>query len=145
MYEWDTPKAERQLQTLSLNRDLLQELLKDVNLADLLRPEAVESVRNRLQRTAPTSQARTAEELASIFQEVGDLSASEIALRATVDPASWVATLAGAGRILEMQIPTSHGIRARYEPTYAANVLAMPRRRIRGIVILERLEQRPRH
>ncbi len=127
MYEWDTPKAERQLQTLSLNRDLLQDLLKDVNLADLLRPEAVESVRNRLQRTAPTSQARTAEELASIFQEVGDLSASEIALRATVDPASWVATLAGAGRILEMQIPTSHGIRERWvHSDYRAEYESIP-------------------
>lgn len=70
--------------------------------------EAVESVRNHLQRTAPTSQARTAEELASIFQEVA-LPAG-ITVRATVDPASWVATLAGAGRILEIQIPTSHGI-----------------------------------
>ncbi|MBV7332922.1 DEAD/DEAH box helicase [Chloroflexi bacterium TSY] len=49
MYEWDTPKAERQLQTLSVNRELLQDLLTDIDLADLLRPEAIQSVRERLQ------------------------------------------------------------------------------------------------
>ena len=55
MYEWDAPKAERQLQTLAANRDLLQELLQDIDLADLLRPEAVAEVRERLQHTAPQS------------------------------------------------------------------------------------------
>ena len=79
MYEWDTPKAERQLQTLAMQRDLLQDLLKDVALDELLRPEAVAEIRSHLQHTAPTAQARTAEELAVLFQQMGDLSPSEIA------------------------------------------------------------------
>ena len=71
MYEWDAPKAERQLQTLGVSRDLLQDLLKDVNLADLLRPEAVDEVRGRLRHTAPMAQARSAQELAVLFQTLG--------------------------------------------------------------------------
>ena len=69
MYEWDAPKAERQLQTLAVNRDLLQDLLQDVDLAELLRAEAVESIAARLQHTALTAQARSAEELAAILLE----------------------------------------------------------------------------
>jgi ATP-dependent Lhr-like helicase len=125
MYEWDTPKAERQLQTLAINRDLLQDLLQDVNLADLLKPEAVAAIRDQLQRTAPTAQARTREELAALFQEFGDLATSEIAQRTTVDPAGWIGQLAGAQRIVELAIPTTHGPRTRwvaaeYLPEYVA-------------------------
>ncbi|MEZ4735632.1 MAG: DEAD/DEAH box helicase [Caldilineaceae bacterium] len=125
MYEWDTPKAERQLQTLAINRDLLQDLLKDVNLADLLKPEAVAAIRDQLQRTAPTAQARTHEELAALLQEFGDLSTSEIAQRTTVDPAGWIGQLAGAQRIVQLAIPTAHGnqsrwVAAEYLPEYSA-------------------------
>lgn len=117
MYEWDMPKAERQLQTLAINRDLLQDLLKDVNLADLLKPEAVAAICEQLQRTAPTAQARTSEELAAILLELGDLSTSEIAQRATVDPAGWIGQLAGSQRIVEVAMPTAHGTRTRWVAT----------------------------
>lgn len=123
MYEWDTPRAERHLQILAANRELLQELLQDINLADLLRPEAIEEVQGRLQHTASGAQARTAEELAVLFQQVGDLTTVEVAQRATVDPSAWIAHLAGAGRIVELTLPTSHGpvrrwVAAEYEPEY---------------------------
>ncbi|MEZ4860302.1 MAG: DEAD/DEAH box helicase [Caldilineaceae bacterium] len=108
MYEWDTPKAERQLQTLVLNRDLLQDLLQDVNLAELLKPEAVAAVSSRLQHTAATAQARTVEELAALLLNLGDLSTSEIAQRTTVDPAPWIGQLAGAQRIVQLAIPTAN-------------------------------------
>lgn len=114
MYEWDAPKAERQLQTLAVNRDLLQDLLQDVDLSDLLRPEAVTAIQERLQRTAATSHARTAEELALILQELGDLSSSEIAERTTIDPASWIGRLAGSQRIVQLPIPTSQGPQERW-------------------------------
>jgi ATP-dependent Lhr-like helicase len=125
LYEGDTPKAERQLQTLSLSRELLQDLLRDVALDELLRPEAVQEIRARLQHTAPTSQARTVEELGVLFQEMGDLSSLEIARRSQLDPANWLAQLAGQGRILEMSIPTAGGperrwVAAEYAPEYRA-------------------------
>jgi ATP-dependent Lhr-like helicase len=117
MYEWDDPKAERQLQMLAVNRDLLQDLLRDVALDELLRPEAIETVRGRLQHTAPNAQARTDEELAVLLQQMGDLSSTEIALRATVDPASWIARLSGEGRIVGLDIPTAHGGEHRWVAT----------------------------
>jgi ATP-dependent Lhr-like helicase len=123
LYEGDTPKAERQLQSLSLSRELLQDLLRDIALDELLRPEAVQEVRARLQHTAPTSQARTVEELGVLFQEMGDLSSSEIARRSQLDPAGWIAQLSGQRRVLEMSIPTAHGpqrrwVAAEYAPEY---------------------------
>ena len=108
MYEWDTPKAERQLQTLSLSRELLGDLLRNVALDELLRPEAVEEVRDQLQHLAATAQARTSEELFVFLQEMGDLSSSEIARRASVDPTDWIDQLSRENRIVATPIPTSH-------------------------------------
>ncbi|MBN2390051.1 MAG: hypothetical protein JXR84_04985, partial [Anaerolineae bacterium] len=107
MYEWDTPKAEQQLQQLTVNRDLLQDLLKDVALDELLRPEAIDAVRGRLQHTLPTAWARTEAELAVLLQQMGDLSPSEVAQRTMVDPSSWIAHLTGEGRVIGMDIPTA--------------------------------------
>jgi ATP-dependent Lhr-like helicase len=125
LYEWDAPKAEQQLQMLAVNRDLLQDLLKDVALDELLRPEAIQAVRGQLQHTAPTAQARTAEELAVLIQQLGDLSPSEIGLRTRVDPSNWIARLTGENRLLGLTIPTARGpqyrlVAAEYEPEYAA-------------------------
>ncbi|HET8606385.1 MAG TPA: hypothetical protein VFL66_05075, partial [Gaiellaceae bacterium] len=54
MYEDDTPPAERRAQALSLDRDLLRELLGQEELRDLLDLDAVEEVERQL-RGAPTS------------------------------------------------------------------------------------------
>ncbi|MCJ7548315.1 MAG: DEAD/DEAH box helicase [Anaerolineae bacterium] len=125
MYDLDAPRAEKQLQTLAVNRDLLQDLLKDVALDELLRPEAITAVRDHLQHTAPTSQVRTLEELAVLLQQMGDLSSSEIAQRATLDPANWIARLTGENRVIGLDIPTIHGpthrwVASEYVPQYVA-------------------------
>ena len=49
MYEDDTPPAERRAQALSLDRDLLRELLGQEELRDLLDADAVEEVERQLQ------------------------------------------------------------------------------------------------
>jgi ATP-dependent helicase Lhr and Lhr-like helicase len=49
MYEDDTPPAERRAQALSLDRDLLRELLGQEELRDLLDADAVEDVERQLQ------------------------------------------------------------------------------------------------
>jgi ATP-dependent Lhr-like helicase len=125
MYEWDAPKAERHLQTLSYSQELLQDLLRDIDLSTLLRVEAVEEVRNRLQHTAPLAQARTVEELAGFFQTMGDLSAGEVAARAMLNPARWITQLAGALRIVQLDIPAGGGketrwVAAELAPEYVA-------------------------
>ncbi|HEY3110788.1 MAG TPA: hypothetical protein VGL23_18665, partial [Chloroflexota bacterium] len=106
VYEYDAPRGERQLAAaLNVNRSLLAELLQDGSLAELLKPEAVAEVAARVGRTAPDWRARTAEELAQVLFELGDLSTGEIAARVVDDRwHEWLGRLAGAGRIVEREI-----------------------------------------
>ncbi len=55
MYEDDTPPAERRAQALSLDRDLLRELLGQEELRDLLDADAVDEVERQLQGDPQTS------------------------------------------------------------------------------------------
>jgi ATP-dependent Lhr-like helicase len=57
MYEDDTPPAERRAQALSLDRDLLRELLGQEELRDLLDAGAVEDVERQLQGDPKTADA----------------------------------------------------------------------------------------
>ena len=50
MYEGDTPNAERRAAALSLDRDLLRELLGQEELRELIDPGALEQVEADLQR-----------------------------------------------------------------------------------------------
>jgi ATP-dependent Lhr-like helicase len=68
MYEDDTPPAERRAQALSLDRDLLRELLGQEELRDLLDADAVAKVEEEL-RGSP----RTADQLHDQLRVRGDL------------------------------------------------------------------------
>ena len=72
MYEDDTPPAERRAQALSLDRDLLRELLGQEELRDLLDPGAVDEVEASL-LPAP----RNADELHDLLRLRGDLREGE--------------------------------------------------------------------
>src|SRR5436309_98350 len=72
MYEDDTPAAERRAQALSLDRDLLRELLGQEELRDLLDRDALEEVERQL-RGAP----RTPDELHDKLRLRGDLRVGE--------------------------------------------------------------------
>jgi ATP-dependent helicase Lhr and Lhr-like helicase len=72
MYEDDTPPAERRAQALSLDRDLLRELLGQEELRDLLDAGAVEEVEAQL-RGSP----RNADQLHDQLRLRGDLRAGE--------------------------------------------------------------------
>jgi ATP-dependent helicase Lhr and Lhr-like helicase len=68
MYEDDTPAAERRAQALSLDRDLLRELLGQEELRDLLDLGALEEVERRLR-----GEPRTPDELHDLLRRRGDL------------------------------------------------------------------------
>ena len=72
MYEDDTPAAERRAQALSLDRDLLRELLGQEELRDLIDPGALEEVETRLR-----GEARTPDELHDLLRRRGDLREGE--------------------------------------------------------------------
>jgi ATP-dependent Lhr-like helicase len=100
MYEYDAPRGERNLAALSVDRSLLAELLQDGTLAELLKPAAVQEIVERVSRTASDARARSAEELAQLLYEIGDLSEDEIAARcAGAEWPQWIEGLAAAGRV----------------------------------------------
>ena len=73
MYEDDTPAAERRAQALSLDRELLRELLGQEELRDLLDPGALADVESSL-RPVP----RNADELHDLLRRVGELRDAEV-------------------------------------------------------------------
>ena len=109
MYEWDAPKAERALGALSSGTELLQDLLRDVQLDGLLRPEALAETQARLQHTSPGGQARNADELALLLEELGDLTTEEATARSSGDAPTWLAGLAAEGRVTQVPVPTGDG------------------------------------
>ncbi|HYX88114.1 MAG TPA: DEAD/DEAH box helicase, partial [Gaiellaceae bacterium] len=72
MYEDDTPAAERRAQALSLDRDLLRELLGQEELRDLIDPGALAKVEEQL-----AGRPRTSDELHDLLRRRGDLRADE--------------------------------------------------------------------
>jgi ATP-dependent Lhr-like helicase len=72
MYEDDTPPAERRAQALSLDRDLLRELLGQEELRDLLDRDAVEDVERQLR-----GEPRNADDLHYVLLHRGDLRQDE--------------------------------------------------------------------
>lgn len=78
MYEGDTPNAERRAAALSLDRELLRELLGQDELRDLIDPGALESVEDDLQHRSPRTRAGSSDELADVLRRVGDLTAGEV-------------------------------------------------------------------
>jgi ATP-dependent helicase Lhr and Lhr-like helicase len=116
MYEDDTPAAERRAQALSLNRDLLRELLGQEELRDLIDPGALAAVEADLQGLSERARARGPDGLHDLLRRIGDLSADEVAAR-VAEPgrageiadalvaerrAVWI-HLAGEGRLIAVE------------------------------------------
>ena len=81
MYEDDTPAAERRAQALSLNRDLLRELLGQEELRDLIDADALAALEADLQGLSERARARGADGLHDLLRRIGDLSPAEIGPR----------------------------------------------------------------
>jgi ATP-dependent Lhr-like helicase len=81
MYEGDTPNAERRAAALSLDRDLLRELLGQEELRDLIDPGALAQVEEDHQFLSDMRRATTRDGLHDVLRSLGDLSAAETQLR----------------------------------------------------------------
>ena len=81
MYEGDTPNAERRAAALSLDRELLAELLGQEELRDLIDAEALAEVEADLQRLSERTQAGNADGAHDILRAVGDLTLDEMQAR----------------------------------------------------------------
>jgi ATP-dependent Lhr-like helicase len=81
MYEGDAPNAERRAAALSLDRELLAELLGQEELRELIDAGALAQVEDDLQGRSPATRAANRDELAEHLRRLGDLSPSEAAER----------------------------------------------------------------
>ena len=81
MYEGDTPNAERRAAALSLDRDLLRELLGQEELRDLIDAGALASVEDDLQWLSEQRRVATRDQLHDMLRALGDLSEAELSAR----------------------------------------------------------------
>jgi ATP-dependent Lhr-like helicase len=81
MYEGDTPNAERRAAALSLDRELLAELLGQEELRDLIDADALDEVEADLQRLSGRTQAVNADGAHDILRALGDLTLDEMQAR----------------------------------------------------------------
>ncbi len=107
MYEGDAPLAERRATALSLDRQLLAELLGSEELRELIDPEALADLEVGLQRLSPERQARAADSVHDLLREIGDLRGDEVAARSVASAeqtAEWLAGLERMRRVYRLRI-----------------------------------------
>ena len=107
MYEGDAPLAERRAGALTLDRDLLRELLGQEELRELLDPEALADLELTLQALTDERQATTVDQVHDLLRRLGDLSNEEIAARVFEDRATadaWLGELATNRRAVKVRI-----------------------------------------
>jgi ATP-dependent helicase Lhr and Lhr-like helicase len=106
MYEGDTPSAERRAAALSLDRDLLRELLGQEELRELLDPDALQRVEDDLQHRSEITRATGRDGLHDVLRHVGDLNVEEIATRVFegVDAAPLLAELERERRAIRLRV-----------------------------------------
>src|SRR4051812_7691669 len=106
MYEGDTPNAERRAAALSLDRDLLRELLGQEELRDLIDADALDVVEADLQHRSERTQATDRDGLADVLRRVGDLSAGEVRARvlAAIDSDAMLSALVDERRAVRLRI-----------------------------------------
>ncbi len=106
MYEGDTPNAERRAAALSLDRDLLRELLGQEELRDLIDPGALERVEADLQCLSEPARAANRDSLLDVLRRVGDLTVDEAAARALdgLDAVAMLEALRGERRAAVIRV-----------------------------------------
>ncbi|TMB46810.1 MAG: DEAD/DEAH box helicase [Chloroflexi bacterium] len=102
MYEGDQPLAERRAQALTLDRDLLAELLGSEDLRELLDPEAIAYVELELQGLLPERFPRDMDESHDLLVRLGDLSEKEAADRGVAP--EWLRALEKERRAVAMRL-----------------------------------------
>ncbi|HET7473774.1 MAG TPA: DEAD/DEAH box helicase [Candidatus Limnocylindrales bacterium] len=107
MYDGDAPLAERRAGALTLDRDLLRELLGQEELRELLDPDALADLELSLQALTDDRKATTADQAHDLLRRLGDLSADEVSARCEGGAAAaeaWLTELIGSRRAVAARI-----------------------------------------
>ncbi|MDX1467912.1 MAG: DEAD/DEAH box helicase [Acidimicrobiia bacterium] len=81
LYEADAPLAERRAAALTLDRDLLRELLGEGELRELIDPEVVATVELELQHLTAGRRVRNVDGVHDLLRDLGPLSQNDIEVR----------------------------------------------------------------
>jgi ATP-dependent Lhr-like helicase len=104
IYDGDAPLAERRAQALSIDQAQLRELLGEPELRELLDADALAQVELELQHLDDRHKARSADAIHDLLLRLGDLTAEELAARASIDVKPAIKELLKARRILEVPV-----------------------------------------
>ncbi len=115
MYEYDAPLAERRAAALSLDPDLLRELLGGDELRELIDPDVLVALELELQHLEPLCdadsgvdrRARDADGLHEVLLDVGDLTRDEAAARCRAPRAEvddWLDALVRQRQVIEVRV-----------------------------------------
>lgn len=107
LYDDDSPLAERKAQALTLDREMLRELLGQGELRELLDEGVIDALELELAGRAEGRLARDADELGDLLRRVGDLTSGEAVQRTVADEAEvleWFAALRQQCRSVPMTI-----------------------------------------
>ncbi len=102
MYAGDSPLAERRAQALTLDRELLAELLGSEDLRELLDPDAIAAVELELQGLLPERFPRDPDEAHDLLARLGDLSDQEANARGI--SAEWLHALERERRAVYVRV-----------------------------------------
>jgi ATP-dependent Lhr-like helicase len=111
MYEYDAPLADRRAQALTLDRDLLRELLGAEELRELLDADALAELELELQALTDERAAGSVDQVHDLLRRLGDLSEAEVAARVRGPDAR--SREAAAGEWLEALAADRRAIRVR--------------------------------
>lgn len=105
LYQGDAPLAERKAQALTLDRNLLAELLGHEELRELLDAGVLAELEEELQRLTPDRQVRHADDLHNLMRHLGDLTAEEVYARCAGSLADeWLAHLERVRRAVRLRV-----------------------------------------
>jgi len=106
MYEYDAPPAERRAMALTIDRDLLRDLLGEPELRELLSPEVITAVELELQRLAPDRRTRSHDGVHDLLRDLGPLDLDGVAARVedSLDPVGVLDDLEEQHRVIGVSI-----------------------------------------
>ncbi len=102
IYDGDSPLGERRAAALTLDPELLAELMGAEELRGLMDPGALSEIEDRLQRREPAWRARDADEAVDLLVELGPLSPSELEQRCSFPVADLLGELIDSGRMIRV-------------------------------------------